>query len=137
MPTITWPQRNVELTYTGKPADLTVPAVTLVNHESFNGTITYFNPKDGTVYNTLTLTISYMDPPEDILYNGGAKQNDYGRNEVVISARGIRSVRAKTAAMRAASGRPSSAVHRVRRFITPQTEACLTVVLRITQGHLW
>ncbi len=34
------------------------------------------------------LTISYMAPPSDILYNNGTKQNYYGRNEVVISAKG-------------------------------------------------
>ena len=117
-PTVKWDNASQKLTYTGQPAGITAPVVTLVNNESFNGTITYFNPEDGTVYHTLpaavgtykvkaridaagnyaaaesadtlTLTISYMAPPANILYNNGTKQNYYGRKEVVISTQGYK-----------------------------------------------
>ena len=39
-PTIAWENDEMELTYTGQPADIE-PTVTLVNSETFSGTITY------------------------------------------------------------------------------------------------
>lgn len=39
-------------------------------------------------YQTGTLTISYMERPENILYNHEERKNCYGRSEVVISADG-------------------------------------------------
>ena len=39
-PTVAWENNELELTYTGQPADIE-PTVTLVNSETFSGTITY------------------------------------------------------------------------------------------------
>ncbi len=50
-PTITWSSTSQELTYTGNPAAIIAPAVTLVGSETFNETITYSYEKDGTTYN--------------------------------------------------------------------------------------
>ncbi|MCM1224280.1 MAG: chitobiase/beta-hexosaminidase C-terminal domain-containing protein, partial [Lachnospiraceae bacterium] len=113
-PTIAWNKASQELTYTGNPAVIAAPTVTLVNGETFGGTINYSYavgnaasytsglPTDAGTYtikasiaeqgnyaaaeSTNTLTISYMNPPGNILYNGAAKADYYGRKEVVISA---------------------------------------------------
>ena len=46
-PTITWGSTTQELTYTGDPAAITAPTVTLVNNEQFAGTISYSYQKQG------------------------------------------------------------------------------------------
>ena len=52
-PTIAWGTDAQALTYTGRPAAITAPGVTLVNGETFSGTIKYSYTKDGTTYKTL------------------------------------------------------------------------------------
>lgn len=47
MPAIAWADTSETLTYTGKPVEITGPEVTLVNGESFDGTISYSYQKDG------------------------------------------------------------------------------------------
>ena len=52
-PTIAWSNTSQELTYTGQPADITEPAVTLINGEAFSGTIKYsYAVGDSTSYTT-------------------------------------------------------------------------------------
>lgn len=46
-PTIAWSSTTQELTYTGSEAAVTVPAVTLVNSETYSGTIKYSYTKKG------------------------------------------------------------------------------------------
>lgn len=46
-PTITWSGTSQELTYTGNPAAITAPIVTLVNGENFSGAISYSYKKQG------------------------------------------------------------------------------------------
>ncbi len=52
-PVIAWSGSLQELTYTGTPAAIAAPDVTLVGSETFNGTITYSYEKDGTTHNGL------------------------------------------------------------------------------------
>ncbi len=74
-PAIAWNSTEQTLTYTGAPAVITAPTVTLVNGETFSGTITYSYEKDGAAHigqpvDAGTYTVTATIPETDNYQSG-------------------------------------------------------------------